>query len=82
LRWFTDRVPQFALKDEEFGVVPPLMVLPMVVPPSSFLNVLKTIFDDNLTCIIDTGSELSLVEFGGVSPSTLLLEVCSAHKTR
>jgi hypothetical protein len=50
------------------------MVLPMVLPPSSFVNVLKTIFDDNLVCIVDTGSELSLVEFGGVSPSTLCLK--------
>jgi hypothetical protein len=31
------------------GVVPPLMALPMVVPPSSSLfSVLKPIFDDNL----------------------------------
>jgi hypothetical protein len=30
------------------GAVPPLVALPMVVPPSSFLSVLNPIFDDNL----------------------------------
>ena len=32
-------------------------------------------------CIITAGSELSLVEFGGSTPHTLL-KVCSAHKDK
>jgi hypothetical protein len=63
------------------GVVPLLVALPMVVPPSFFLlfSILKPIFDDNLMCIVVTGSKLSLVEFGGSLPLHTLLEVCSAH---
>jgi hypothetical protein len=51
-------------------VVPPLMALLMVVPPSSFLLVqrFEANLDDNLMCIVVAGSELSLVEFGGLTP--------------
>jgi hypothetical protein len=57
-------------------VVPPLVALPMVVPPSSssLFSVLKPIFGDNLMCLVVTSSELSLVEFGGSSPCTLCLK--------
>jgi hypothetical protein len=50
-------------------VVPPLVVLPMVVPPSfSLFSVLKPIFDDNLMCLVVTSSKLPLVEFGDCIP--------------
>jgi hypothetical protein len=65
-------------------VVPPLVALPMVVPPSSFslFSVLKPIFDDNLMCLVVTSSKLPLVEFGGSSPRIIYLKCIMFIRTR
>jgi hypothetical protein len=65
-------------------VVPPLVALPMVVPPSSsFLSsVFEPIFGDTLMCLVVTSSELPLVEFGRIVSSHTLLKMCSAHKNK
>jgi hypothetical protein len=69
------------------GVVPPLVALPMVVPPFSAKPVLIFKFDfgligHSILPCSSSDSELSLVEFGGVSRSILFLKCVLLIMTR
>jgi hypothetical protein len=69
LWWFTDRVPQFALKDEDsWG-------------GASISGTSNGGFTFFLPPCSSSDSELSLVEFEGSAPAHLL-EVCSTHNDK